>query len=228
MPSNDHQALLSYMIASSEIHHCTLGGHYIDGIQEALKGSSEVQKVWYDNSLPYTSREARTMAINVEGHANVGAPPKFKHPQYSDAAARPNADNPTSHYDVPDCPESVYEEEEDLGYAGMAGESLHSSSIGEGAPHAERTPAGDPCSSSFTLDTGDFVGGPVGGGDPVHLGSSGAQVRGGTMGGVDGQLLCLAGHHCVKEFLTSPYSHYSAYNHSEGDCLFDQANPTQD
>ena len=66
-------------LASSEIHHRTLGGHHIDGIQEALKGSSEVQKVWYNNSSPYTSREARTAAINAEGHADAGASAFPKH-----------------------------------------------------------------------------------------------------------------------------------------------------
>ena len=55
-------------LSSSEVHHRTLGGHYINGIQEALKGSSEVRKVWYDDSSSYTSCEARATAINVEGH----------------------------------------------------------------------------------------------------------------------------------------------------------------
>jgi hypothetical protein len=67
-------------LASSEIHHRTLGGHYIDGIQEALEGSSEVRKVWYDDSSPYTLREARTAMINAEGHADSGAPSQSKHP----------------------------------------------------------------------------------------------------------------------------------------------------
>ena len=61
-------------LASSEVQHRTLGGHYIDGIQEALKGTSEVRKVWYDDSSPYTSHQARTVAINAEGYARAGTP----------------------------------------------------------------------------------------------------------------------------------------------------------
>ena len=75
---------------------------------------------------------------------------------------------------------------------------------------------------------GDFVGGTLGRSDPVNIGSGGAQVHGGTMSGVDGQLPRLAGHPRVKQVSVPTVSSYSAYDHSEGDCLFDQANPTRD
>ena len=75
---------------------------------------------------------------------------------------------------------------------------------------------------------GDFVGGALGGGDPVHVGSGGAEARGSTMGRLDGQLPCMEGHYHVKELFTSPFSTYSAHDHSEGDCLFNQADPTWD
>ena len=74
-------------LASSEIHHRTLGGHLIDGIQEALEGSSEVRKVWYNDSSPYTLCEARTAAINAEGNANTSTPSQFKYPHNPFAAA---------------------------------------------------------------------------------------------------------------------------------------------
>ena len=106
-------------LSSSEIHHRTLGGHYIDGIQEALEGSSKVRKVWYDDSLPYTSRKARTVAINAEGHADTGTPSQSKYPHDTVTTARLDSDYPTSDDNVPDCLESVHEEEEDLGYASL-------------------------------------------------------------------------------------------------------------
>ena len=124
-------------LSSSEIHHRTLSGHYFDGIQEALKGSSKVRKVWYNDSSPYTSHEARTAAINAEGHTGAGIPLQPEHPQHPITAAQPDSDHPTSNYDVPDCPESIHEEEEDLGYASMAQESLHSSVSGKGTPRLE-------------------------------------------------------------------------------------------
>ena len=213
-------------LASSEIHSCTLGGHYIDGIQEALEGSSEVWKVWYNDSSPYTSRQARTAVINAESYASAGAPSQRTH--HSFANARPDSDHSTSDDDVPDCPESVYKEEEDLGNAGMARESLDGGSPGEGTPRSEQAPPGDPRSSSFSLDMGDFVGGTLGGGDPVNLGPSGAQVRGSTTSGLDGELPRLAGHPRVKPVSVPSPASYSAYDHSEGDCLFDQADPTRD
>ena len=129
---------------------------------------------------------------------------------------------------IPDCLESVHKEEEDVGYAGMARESSDGSGSGEGAPRLERAPTRDPRSSSFTLDSGDFVGGTLGGSDPVNVGSGGAQARGSTTSRLDGQLLCLAGHPRVKQVSVPTVSLYSAYDHSEGECLFDQADPTQD
>ena len=101
-------------------------------------------------------------------------------------------------------------------------------STGEESPRAERTAPGDPRASSFTLDTGDFVGGTLGGGNPVDLGPGGAQVRSGATSGLDGQLPRLAGHPRVKPASTLPLMTYSAYDHSEGECLFDQADPTRD
>ena len=97
-----------------------MGRHYIDGIQEALEGSSEVRKVWYNDSLLYTSREARAAAINGEVYARAGTPSQPKHSQHPVAAARPNSDDATYHHNVPDCLESIYEEEEDLGDASLA------------------------------------------------------------------------------------------------------------
>ena len=184
----------STCLASSEICHRTLGGHYIDGIQEALEGSSKVRKVWYNDSSPYTSRKARTTAINAEGDADAGASASPKHTLDPYAAARPDSDDSSSNDDVPDCPESIHEEEEDLGNAGMARESSDGGSPGEGTPCSERAPPGDSRASSFSLDTGDFVGGTLGGGDPVDVRPGGAQVCGGTASGLDGQLPRLAGH----------------------------------
>ena len=111
----------------------------------------------------------------------------------------------------------------------MARGTSDGGSSGEESPCTERAAPGDPRASSFTLDTGDFVGGTLGGGDSIDLGPSGAQVRGSTASGLDGQLPCLAGNPRVKQAFVSPsYSSYSAYDHREGDCLFDQANPTRD
>jgi hypothetical protein len=216
-------------LSSTELHPRTFSGHYIDGIQEALEGTSQSREVWYDDSSPYTSREARTAAINAEKHAGAGAPAQPEYPPDPVAAARPDADHSPCYHDVPDCPESVYEEEEDMGDAGMARGTSDRGSTGEESPRAVRAAPGDPRASSFTLDTGDFVGGTLGGGDPVDLRPGGAQVRGGTTSGLDGQLPRLAGHPRVKQPHTSSFgSPYSAYDHSEGDCLFDQADPTRD
>jgi hypothetical protein len=115
-----------------------------------------------------------------------------------------------------------------LGYAGMARESPDGSGFGKGTPRSERAPPRDPRSSSFTLDMGDFVGGTLGGSNPVDIGPGGVQVCGGTTSGLDGQLLCLAGHPRVKQVFIPTISSYSAYDHSEGNCLFDQADPTRD
>ena len=110
----------------------------------------------------------------------------------------------------------------------MARESSDGGSPGEGTLRSKRAPPGDPRASSFSLDTGDFVGGTLGGGDPVDVRSGGAQACGGTASGLDGQLPHLAGHPRVKQVSVPTISSYSAYNHSEGDCLFDQADPTWD
>ena len=77
--------------------------------------------------------------------------------------------------------------------------------------------------SSFTLDLHDFVGGPLGGGDPVNVEPSGAQVHSHTTGQLDGQLQGLKGQPQVKQCALSPFPSYSAYDHSKGDCLFNQA-----
>jgi hypothetical protein len=215
-------------LASSKVHPRTLGGHYIDGIQEALKGSSEIRKVWYNDSSPYTSREARTAVINAEGDTRAGAPSEPKYSQHSVAAARSYSCDPTNHDNVPDCLESVHEEEEDLGNAGMAQESPNGGLTSKGTPRSERAPPGDPCASSFTLDMGDFMGGALGGGDSIDIGFSGVQACSGAARGLDGQLPRMEGHPQVKQPLIPYLSTYSAYDHSEGDCLFDQADPTQD
>ena len=110
----------------------------------------------------------------------------------------------------------------------MAQESPHGSLPGEGVLHIEQTPPGDPCASSFTLDTGDFMGWTLGGGDPVDIRPGGTQVRSGSTSGVDGQLPCLEGHNHIKELFPTSFPPYSAYDHSEGNCLFDPADPTQD
>ena len=116
-----------------------------------------------------------------------------------------------------------------MGDAGMARGTPDSGSAGEESPCIEQAAPGDPRASSFTLDTGDFVGGTLGGGDPIDIRPGGAQVRGSTASGLDGQLPRLEGHPRVKQALvSSSYSPYSAYDHSEGDCLFDQADPTRD
>ena len=124
-------------LSSTEIHPRTFSGHYIDGIQEALEGTSEGRQVWYDDSSPYTSREARTAAINAEGHASARTPAQSEHTIHPVSATRPDADHSTSHYDVPDCPESVYEEEEDMGNAGMARGTSDGGSTGKESPRAE-------------------------------------------------------------------------------------------
>ena len=110
----------------------------------------------------------------------------------------------------------------------MARGTSDSGSIGEESPRSERAAPGDPRASSFTLDTGDFVGGTLGGGDPVDVGPGGAQVCGGATGRLDGQLPRLAGQPRVKPAPFAPLVYYSAYDHSEGECLFDQADPTRD
>ena len=110
----------------------------------------------------------------------------------------------------------------------MARESPHISLSGKGTLCPERTPPGDPRSSSFTLDTGDFMGGTLGGGDLVNIRSGGAQIRGGSASGVDGQLLHMEGYHRVKESFPLPPLTDSAYDHSKGNCLFNQADPTRD
>ena len=115
-----------------------------------------------------------------------------------------------------------------MGDAGMARGTSDRGSTSEESPRTERTAPGDPRASSFTLDTGDFVGGTLGGGDPIDLGPGGAQVRGGTTGGLDGQLPRLAGHPQVKPASFASLVPYSAYDHSEGECLFDPADPTWD
>ena len=75
---------------------------------------------------------------------------------------------------------------------------------------------------------GDFMGGALGRSDSINIGPGGVQARGGTMSGLDGQLPRLAGHPRVKQVFVPNPSSYSAYDHSKGDCLFDQADPTQD
>ena len=116
-----------------------------------------------------------------------------------------------------------------MGNAGMAQGTPDGGSTGEESPRTERAAPGDPRSSSFTLDTGDFVGGALGGSDPVDIGPSGVQVRGSTASRMDGQLPSLAGHPRVKQaFIPLSFAEYSAYDHSEGDSLFNQADPTRD
>ena len=132
--------------------------------------------------------------INAEGDARASAPILLKHSQHSLATAQSHADDPTHDYYVTDCLESVHEEEEDMGYAGVAGTSLNSRSTSKGATCAERAPPRDPRASSFTLDMGDFVGGALGGGDPVDVGPGGAQVCHSAASGLDGQLPSMEGH----------------------------------
>ena len=180
-------------LASSELFTCTFAGHHINGIQKALEGTSKVRKVWCNNSSLYTSHKARTTAIHEEGHARAQAPINPINPQYPVTTAGSNTHNSTHNHHVADCLESIYEEEEDLGNAGMAQETLHSSHIGEGSPHLERTPPRDNRASSFTLDMGDFMGGALGGGNSINLGPGGAQVHGSTTSRLDGQLPSMEG-----------------------------------
>ena len=107
-------------LASLELFTRTFAGHHIDGIQEALEGTSKVRKVWCDNSLLYTSREARTVAIHKEGHARAQAPINPINLQYPVTTARSNTHDSIHNHHVVDCLESIYKEEKDLGNAGMA------------------------------------------------------------------------------------------------------------
>ena len=124
-------------LASSKLFSYTFAGHHIDGIQKALEGTSEVRQVWCDDSLLYTSCEARTVVIHAEGHARAPTPSNPVHSQHLVATAQPHTNNPTGDYHVTDCPKSIHKEEEDLGDAGMDRETPHGSHTGKGSPHIE-------------------------------------------------------------------------------------------
>ena len=66
------------------------------------------------------------------------------------------------------------------------------------------------------------------GGDPVNVRPGGTQTCSGTVSELDGQLPHMEGHPRVNESFIQYPPIYSAHNHSKGNCLFDQANPTQD
>jgi hypothetical protein len=53
-------------LSSSEIHSLITPFHSIDGIQEALNGTSPSRQPWHDDSLPYTSKAVRQDAIDVD------------------------------------------------------------------------------------------------------------------------------------------------------------------
>jgi hypothetical protein len=181
-------------------------------LDQILVDGPTLEQPWFDDDSPYTCQAARREAVDQEARERLAAADM----------AQPSAG--TNHEDPPN-PDADQDDGGALAYPGTSSDSGAVQS-----PLRQRAPAGDERSPPSPVGPSDLptnairdVGGT--GGDP-HLARESLDHQ----AGVDHPAQEMA--HDDMNTVESPHlcswDTYSAYDHSEGDALYEPADPTMD
>ena len=177
-------------LSTSELFNYSYSRRIYDGIQQAEEGSSPDRQPWYDESSPYMSRKARAEAVQLDRGDSASLAPTTN--TISTASFYTTTKGYHGRRSKSAFPQEV-QEEESLWYEDMASDSLFMHGRRDSAPLSQRAPPRYQGTSTMSLDTGDFLGCPVGGSHSNHVRPSSTQGGASTTSGLDGQLPSMEG-----------------------------------
>jgi hypothetical protein len=180
-------------LSSSELYDYSFSHRSYDGIHQAQEGSSPDRQPWYDDSSPYTSYAARCQDAQFHG----GDPTPLAATAdtistTSTGSLYTATEGDQSRGSLSAFPQAVQEEEE-LWDENLADRTPYEDSAGGPAALSQRANPRVRGPSSVSLDTGDFMGGPLGRGDSDLVRSDGTQGGTSSTRSMDGELSSMEG-----------------------------------
>ena len=145
-------------LSTSELFDYSYSHRIFDGIQQAEEGSSPDQQPWYNESSPYTLRKARAEAVKLD--QGYSTPVTTSVNTLSTSSYHTASSDNHHRGSLSAFPQEV-QEEEDLWYEDLAIHSSLTDSSGDQVALSQRAPPRDGGPSRMSLDTSDFMGGPV-------------------------------------------------------------------
>ena len=171
-------------LSTSELFNYSYSHWIFDGIQQAEEGLSLDRQPWYDESSLYTLCKARAEAVEL----NQSHPlPVTTSVDTLSTASYHTTSNYYHEGSTSAFPQEV-QEEEDIWYVDVA---LHPSLMhgsGDQVLVPQRATSQVGSTSRMSLDMGDFLGCPMGGGNSNSFRSSCTQGSPSTLSELDGQL----------------------------------------